>query len=192
VLVGAPAGVPQPGRLGRVELQAEAAGNLQLHVGGGSVPRGRRSRVAGRKPGWPPNPGQPRRACAGPAGYRCSPRQSAREDRRGNSPLRATRPAMAAPGLPGAAARSATDPGDCRAARACRQGGRAPADCRARRGTPGRQPGRQPPADGPLRRVRRAGRRYKRRGGRDVRAEARWRIVASLDEHPVRTIRTLF
>jgi hypothetical protein len=73
---------------------------------------------------------------------------------------------MAAPGLPGAAARSATDPGDCRAARACRQGGRSPEDCCARRGTPGRQPGRQPTADGPSPRVRRAGRRYN--GGADV------------------------
>jgi hypothetical protein len=43
-------------------------------------------------------------------------------------------------------------------------------------------------------RVRAAGRRYeRRRGGCGVRAEeAESCIVASLDEHPVRTIRTLF
>ena len=37
--IGAPARVPQPGRLGGVQLQAEPARHLQLHVGAGGVPR---------------------------------------------------------------------------------------------------------------------------------------------------------
>ncbi len=138
--VGAPARVPQPGRPGHVRLQAEAAGHRQLHVGAGAVPG----------PGdGDPQPRQESGLAAIPATITSSmcrsgglslltPAACQRAQARGQPgqllPRRGCRARQPGEDVPPAAgryrviacSRSAADPGDCRAARACRQGGRPP------------------------------------------------------------------